>query len=365
MSTRASGVAAPARGRAATFHPLRVSRVERLTSDAVAVSFDVPGDLAEQYAFDAGQSLTLRRTVDGSEHRRSYSICSPPGAGLRIGVREIPDGLFSSWLVHEIAVGDVVEVAAPSGAMRADATEGARHLCIAVGSGITPLLSIASAVLSHPDARVSLLYGNRTSATVMFAEEVADLKNAHPDRVDLVHVLSREPREVELFSGRLEGDRLRTILTACVPLAAVDHVWLCGPVAMVEDARAALAALGVAPERIHVELFHVDAPPPELHRSSAAVQGERTALTVVLDGRSTTTATPRTTTLLDAARSTRPDVPFACTGGVCGTCRALVREGEVEMVRNYALEDDEVSAGVVLTCQTFPLSEAVRVDFDA
>lgn len=357
--------AEPVRSRAATFHPLRVSGVERLTDDAVAVSFEVPAELADQYAYAPGQSLTLRRFVDGAEHRRSYSICSPLGAGLRIGVREIPDGLFSSWLVHQVRVGDVVEVAQPAGAMTADPGRPGRHLCIAVGSGITPLLSIAGSVLAHPDARVSLLYGNRTSRTVMFAEEVADLKNAHPARVDLVHVLSREPREVELFSGRLEGERLRTILTSCVPLADVDHVWLCGPLAMVEDARAVLADLGVPAERVHVELFHVDAPPPQLQRVSAAPEGETSELTVVLDGRTSTAATARTATVLDAARATRPDVPFACTGGVCGTCRALVREGEVEMVRNYALEDDEVEAGFVLTCQSFCVSASVCVDFDS
>nr|BFF17714.1 hypothetical protein GCM10025730_12350 [Promicromonospora thailandica] len=211
------------------FHTLTVRDVEPLTEDAAAVTFDLPADLRAAFDFAAGQSLTLRRVVDGVEHRRTYSICAPVGSPPRIGVREVPDGLFSSWLVHEVRPGDRVEVQAPSGSFRADPAVGGRHLCIAAGSGITPVLSIASTLLGNPDARVTLLYGNRTTGSVMFAEELADLKDAHHDRLDLVHVLSREPRDVDLFSGRLDGDRLRDLLTLVVPVRDMDHVWLCGP----------------------------------------------------------------------------------------------------------------------------------------
>jgi ring-1,2-phenylacetyl-CoA epoxidase subunit PaaE len=351
-------------GRAA-FHPLRVAAVERLTDDSAAVTLDVPTGLRDVFAFAAGQSLTLRRTIDGQEHRRSYSICAPVGAQPRIGVREVPDGLFSRWLVREVAVGDTVEVQPPSGSFRVGPDQGGRHLCIAAGSGITPMLSIASTVLARPDARVTLLYGNRRTDTVMFAEELADLKNRYGPRLDLVHVLSREPRDVELFSGRLDADRLRRLLTALVPLRGLDHVWLCGPFGLVSDARAVLEELGVPRERVHVELFYVDEPPPEVHRPDAVLEGDVSAVTVVLDGRTTTTPMSRAATVLDGAAAVRHDLPFACKGGVCGTCRAQVTAGRVEMRRNYALDDDELARGYVLTCQSLPVGDAVTVDFDA
>lgn len=347
------------------FHELRVADVERLTDDAAAITFEVPDELRDEFAFAAGQSLTLRKVVDGVDHRRSYSICAPVGARPRVGVREIPGGMFSSWLVRDVRPGDVVEVQTPTGSFRADATQGGRHLCIAAGSGITPMLSIASTVLAHRDAQVTLLYGNRTTGSVMFAEELADLKNRYGPRLDLVHVLSREPRDVELFSGRLDADRLRRLLTLLVPVDGVDHVWLCGPFGLIADAREVLAELGVPRERVHFELFHVDEPPPELVRADTQIAGETSEVTVTLDGRTTTSAMSRGQSILDGAAATRHDLPFACKGGVCGTCRALVTDGEVDLRRNYALDDDEVERGFVLTCQTLPVSERVTVDFDA
>jgi ring-1,2-phenylacetyl-CoA epoxidase subunit PaaE len=351
------------------FHTLTVAAVERLCEDAVAVTFDVPPELVDAYRFCAGQSLTLRRFLDGQEQRRSYSICAAVGRPLRIGVREIPDGLFSSWLVHDVGPGTEIEVQTPSGGLRADPAEPARHLCIAAGSGITPMLSIMATVLGHPDAspqtQVSLLYGNRTSGTVMFAEDLGDLKNRFGPRLQLVHVLSREPRDVELFSGRLDADRLRRLLGVLVPVHDVDHVWLCGPFAMIDDARAVLDELGVDRTRVHVELFYVDEPPPQLRRDAAAPGGEVSDVTVVLDGLTATTPMSRDRPILDSAQATRSDLPFACKGGVCGTCRALVREGAVDMRRNYALEQAEVDEGFVLTCQSLPVSDCVTVDFDA
>lgn len=357
-------VEAPTR-RTAPFHTLRVARVERLTDDSVAVTFEVPEELREEFAFAAGQSLTLRRFVDGREERRNYSICAPAGRPPRIAVREVPDGLFSRWLVREVGPGTEIDVQRPTGSFRADPAEPGRHLCIAAGSGITPMMSIATTVLTNPGSQVTLLYGNRSTASVMFLEELADLKNRYGSRFDLVHVLSREPRDVELFSGRLEGDRLRTILQLLVPLADVDHVWLCGPFAMITGARELLTGLGVAPDRVHLELFYVDEPPPELRHADAVATGETSEVTIVLDGRSTTTPLPRDRTILDAAQAGRSDLPFACKGGVCGTCRARVCAGEVDMRRNYALEPAEVDASFVLTCQSFPVSEHVTVDYDA
>jgi len=359
---------APARSSRRAFHPLTVAEVEHLTDDSAAITFVVPDELRDDFAFAAGQALTLRRTVDGQDHRRTYSICAPAGASPRVGVREIPGGFFSSWLVREVRTGDVIEVQAPTGSFRADPEAGGRHLCIAAGSGITPMLSIASSVLTHPDSDVTLLYGNRTSRSVMFAEELADLKNRYPARLDLVHVLSREPRDVELFSGRLDADRLRRLLTALVPLQGVDHVWLCGPFGLIADAREVLAELGVAEDRVHFELFYVDEPPPEVVRpdpTDTPAAADASAVTVVLDGRTTTTPMSRAQSILDGAAATRSDLPFACKGGVCGTCRALVTDGATDMRRNYALGDDEVERGFVLTCQTHPVSDSVTVDFDA
>ncbi|MFT4082867.1 MAG: phenylacetate-CoA oxygenase/reductase subunit PaaK [Nocardioides sp.] len=348
------------------FYRLRVAAVESLTEDAVAVTFEVPDELALLFDFAAGQSLTLRRIVDGVEHRRSYSICAPAGARPRVGVRELPGGgLFSTWLTREVRVGDLVEVQPPTGSFAVDPTAAGRHLCIAAGSGITPMLAIASTVLRNPGAEVTLLYGNRTTSSVMFVEELADLKNAHGPGLNLVHVLSREPRDVELFSGRLDADRLRRLLPTMVSLAAVDHVWLCGPLGMVRDARDVLAELGVPGERVHAELFYVDEPPPPVHHADAALEGEVSQVRLVLDGRRTEAAMPRAKTILDAAGAVRNDLPFACKGGVCGTCRAKVTSGEVEMRRNYALDAEEVRAGFVLTCQSYPRSDQVTVDFDA
>ena len=347
------------------FHALTVAGVERLTDDSAAVTFAVPASLRDAYAFKAGQSLTLRRTIDGTEYRRQYSICAPVGAAPRVGVREVPGGLFSSWLVRDVAVGDTVEVQTPGGSFQSDPATAGRHLCIAAGSGITPVLSIAASALANPRSQVTLLYGNRKTGTVMFAEELADLKNRYPGRLELVHVLSREPRDVELFSGRLDAERLRRLLPLLVPLGSIDHVWLCGPFGLINDARAVLDELGFPRDRVHFELFFVDEPPPEVHHAEAVVEGRTSDVTIVLDGRSTTAAMPQSQPVLDSGAAIRSDLPFACKGGVCGTCRARVTAGEVDMRRNYALSDDEVERGFVLTCQSRPVSPAVTVDFDA
>lgn len=354
--------------RTAGFHRLRVAAVERLCDDAVAVTFDVPGDLGELYVFRPGQYLTLRQETAEGEERRSYSICAPSGAAPRVGVRRVEGGLFSEWLVDRLEPGDEVEVGPPAGSFTPELTAGTHHGLIAAGSGITPVLSIAASLLgAHDDTRVTLLYGNRRSDTVMFTEEIADLKNAYGPRLHLLHVLSREPTEADIFNGRLDADRMRTLFGALVDVEDVDHWWLCGPLGMTEDALAVLEDLGVERKQIHRELFYVDEPPPEPHRDedAAAFDGEGSEVTVVLNGRTTRLTLPRTVSVLDGAQKVRGDLPFACKGGVCGTCRAKVTDGEVTMRRNFALEDDEVEAGFVLTCQTRPVSDSVTVDFDS
>jgi ring-1,2-phenylacetyl-CoA epoxidase subunit PaaE len=240
------------------------------------------------------------------------------------------------------------------------------HVFVVAGSGITPVLSLAGSVLRDGTSTVTVFYGNRRTNTVMFADELADLKDRYGPRLQLVHVLSREPRDAELTSGRLDAARLRTLVENLVDAERVDHWWLCGPHGMVDDARALLADLGVPTQKVHQELFYVDDVAPEPVRGDEeTVVGPSSQVTIVLDGRSTTLALPQGVPVLDSAQKVRSDLPFACRGGVCGTCRARVTDGEVTMRRNYALEPAEVDAGYVLTCQTLPVSEAVTVDFDA
>jgi ring-1,2-phenylacetyl-CoA epoxidase subunit PaaE len=350
----------------ARFHALTVSEVLPLCEDAAAVTFDVPSELDGLYSFRAGQSLTLRRMIDGVEERRSYSICAPVGAKPRIGVREVPGGHFSTWLVREVHPGDRIEALPPSGSFTPDVARAAHHVLIVAGSGITPALSILASVLRNPDATAILLYGNRRTDTVMFADELADLKDRYPARLELVHVLSREPREAELFTGRLDAEKLRILLPLLTSVRDVDHWWLCGPFGMVTDAKALLSDAGVARERVHQELFYVDDVPPEpVRHIEEAFAGQTSEVTLVLDGRTTTMTLPREVSVLDGAQRFRPDLPFACKGGVCGTCRAKVSDGEVEMRRNFALDPGEVAAGFVLTCQSHPVSAALTIDYDA
>jgi ring-1,2-phenylacetyl-CoA epoxidase subunit PaaE len=354
---------APARS---PFHRLRVARVDRLCADASAITFDVPAELAGAFAFRAGQAITVRRVVAGRDERRTYSVASPPGAPARIGVREVPGGAISSWLVHTVRPGDEIEVQAPSGAFTPDTTRPGTHVFIAAGSGITPVLSILTAMLAEPGTRATLLYGNRRSDSVMFLDELADLKDAHPARFELFHVLSREPQEVEAFNGRLDRGRLGELLPALCDVGAVDGWWLCGPYGMVTDAHSVLTALGVQGAAIHRELFYVEdtAPdPPRRRDTPGAAPGSE--VTVVLDGRATTTSVPWELAVLDGAQRVRPDLPFACKGGVCGTCRARLTHGEVRMRRNFALEQSELDAGFVLTCQALPVTRKVTIDYDA
>ncbi|MFB6893781.1 1,2-phenylacetyl-CoA epoxidase subunit PaaE [Kitasatospora sp. NPDC056327] len=375
VPTGPARAAAPAQdavrpARRPVFHALRIAGVERLCEDAVAVTFAIPDGLAEAFAFRPGQTLTLRRVVDGVDERRSYSICAPAGGPLRIAVREVPGGLFSRWLVRDARPGEEVEVLTPSGLFTPDLAEPADHVLLAAGSGITPMLSIAASVLAADrTSTVTLLYGNRRSDTVMFADELADLKDRHLGRLQLVHVLSRETRDAELLSGRLDPERVAALLAALVDVETVGHWWLCGPFGMVAGAKELLAGLGVPADRVHQELFHAGDEPVAGRPEDSPGGGDGAAagyseVTVVLDGRGSTLSLPCDRSVLDGAQRSRPDLPFACKGGVCGTCRALVTEGEVEMRRNFALEEKELAAGYVLTCQARPLTDRVTVDYD-
>ncbi|KAB1986674.1 2Fe-2S iron-sulfur cluster-binding protein [Streptomyces triticiradicis] len=352
----------------ARFHPLMVAAVDRITDDSVALTFAVPAELREDYRHAAGQHLALRRTADGTEIRRTYSICSPAPAPdgeaprtLRVGVRLVDGGAFSTYALKEIAVGDTVEVMIPAGRFTLEPSAGL-YAAVVGGSGITPVLSIVSTLLARePDASFCLIRSDRTSASTMFLEEVADLKDRYPQRFQLVTVLSREEQQAGLPSGRLDQERLTGLLPALLPVEQVAGWFLCGPMGLVEGAERALRGLGVSRTRIHEEIFHVDAAAPA---PSAVPAPAHSTVTARLDGRGGTWPVQDGESLLDAVLRNRPDAPYACKGGVCGTCRAFLVSGEVRMDRNFALEPEETEAGYVLACQSHPATEKVELDFD-
>jgi ring-1,2-phenylacetyl-CoA epoxidase subunit PaaE len=350
----------------ARFHPLPVAAVDRLTDDSVALTLTVPPELREEFRHAAGQHLALRRTADGKEIRRTYSICSPaPDAEgpreLRVGVRLVEGGAFSTYALKEINVGDELEVMTPAGRFTLDPAPGL-YAAIVGGSGITPVLSIAATLLARePEARFCLIRSDRTTASTMFLEEVADLKDRYPERFQLVTVLSREEQQAGLPSGRLDRERLTWLLPALLPVDRVAGWFLCGPFGLVQGAEKALRELGVARTRIHEEIFHVDAGAAPVQTVPAPAHSTVTAR---LDGRGGSWPVQDGESLLETVLRNRSDAPYACKGGVCGTCRAFLVSGEVRMERNFALEPEETQAGYVLACQSHPVTEKVELDFD-
>ncbi|MDT0320181.1 2Fe-2S iron-sulfur cluster-binding protein [Streptomyces millisiae] len=340
------------------FHPLTVTRRAELTDDSVALTLAVPPHLAETFRHLPGQHLTVRHGTA----RRTYSIASPPGAPeLTIGVRHIPGGLFSHHVLAAIGPGHTLHVLPPTGRFTLVPRPG-HFAAITGGSGITPVLAMATTLLeSEPSARFTLLRAERDAASAMFLDEVADLKDRHPERFQLLHALSREERHTGPATGRLTEPRLRRLLPALLPVDRVDGWYLCGPLGLVDAATTALRTLGVPQGLIHTELFHVKpapAPPPSETPHAAT-------LTATLDGRRASWPLAPGDTLLTTVLRNRPDAPYACRGGVCGTCRAKLVSGEVAMDRNFALEPAELAAGYVLACQSRPRTPAVELDFDA
>jgi ring-1,2-phenylacetyl-CoA epoxidase subunit PaaE len=373
---------APARRRA-SFNPLEVSDVRRLTSDSVEVTFAVPEDLADEYDYAAGQYVALRAMVpsyDGTpvELRRSYSICAAPKRGeIKVGIKKDTGGLFSTWANESLKAGDSIEVMSPQGTFvsKADLLHpgaGQHLVAIAAGSGVTPVMAITRSVLdSDPDATVDLVYANRSSSDVMFVEELADLKDVYPSRLALHHVLSREQRISPLLTGRLDAEKLEALLQHVLRTEDTDEWFLCGPMDLVQLVRDQLEANGVQAERIRFELFTTGevGDPSGAHGKPVEVSddAETRDIEFQLDGLRGSIATPVEAheTILNAALRARPDVPFACAGGVCGTCRAKLVSGDVSMDQNYALEPEEIDAGYILTCQAHPTTEKVVVDYDA
>ena len=362
------------------FHPLRVRSIEPDTDEAVIVSFDVPAELREVFAFNQGQYLTLRTAVDGEDLRRSYSICAGIDDGrLRVAVRKVAGGVFSQWINQRLSPGDSVQVMPPQGRfwVPLDATARRHYLGVAGGSGITPILSIMKTVLGRePLARFTLIYANRAAKSTMFKEEIEDLKNRYMARLVLHHVFSGEDTELPLNSGVMNRAKLAEFLARLVPAASIDHAFVCGPFQMNDEAEAALLAAGVPEERIHIERFGVAPQAANVAGEAVGAVGavehearpgdaERARIVIVRDGiRREFDFAKDDPSILDAASSAGLEVPFSCTSGVCGTCRAKLVEGRVRMTRNFALDRADLAAGFVLTCQSHPLTERVVLSFD-
>lgn len=381
--------AVPAKRRA-TFHTLRVSAVRPLTEKSIEVSFEIPADLQDEYNYVAGQYVALRANIDGQEVRRSYSICEAPTAGtIKVGIKRDHGGLFSNWANDHLAPGFEIDVMSPQGAFiskhrltdmndpeqlsAAAVKSGKAHfVAAAAGSGITPVLAIAKSLLAHEDTFVDLIYANRATAEVMFLEDLADLKDRYPARLAIHHVLSREQRQAPIYSGRLDVEKLNTIFDRLIDVPNVDEWFLCGPFELVQLIRDELTKREVPADQVRFELFTTgepgEGPSAQAGRPvEVDPEGENFDISFNLDGLSGEVQSPKDAreTVLNAALRVRPDVPFACAGGVCGTCRAKVVEGTVDMAENYALEADELQRGYVLTCQSRPTSDRVVVDFDA
>jgi len=355
------------------FHPLRVRSIEPDTAEAVIVSFDVPQELRGVFGFTQGQYLTLRKEIDGQDLRRSYSICAGVDDGeLRVGVRKVQQGLFSNWINSSLQPGDTLQVMAPQGRFFVPIEPKARrhHVGIAGGSGITPILSIMKTVLARePLSRFTLIYGNRQLRSTMFKEEIEDLKNRYMTRVVLQHVFSDEHTDVPINVGVMNREKIAEFLQGLVPPGSIDHVYICGPFQMNDEAEAALLEAGVPEERIHIERFGLAQSPTGtvgavVHEPQPG-DAETARITIVRDGLAREIPfTKGQPSILDAASSAGLEVPYSCTSGVCGTCRAKLLEGEVRMERNFALDKNEVAGGFILTCQAHPLTERVRLSFD-
>lgn len=353
------------------FHKLRVAEVKRETPDAVSVRFELPEALRETFAFRAGQHLTFRREIGGEEVRRNYSVCVAPSEGLlKIGVKKIAGGAFSSWVNDELKAGDELDVMAPHGSFcwNFEAEARREYVGFAGGSGITPVLSLMKTALAmEPHSRFTLFYGNRNSIGVMFLDEIADLKDRYLDRLSVFHFLEDEEEEIDLFNGRLDRAKVDELLTSLVKPANVDAFFICGPGPMMDAAEEALLARGVEKSRILIERF-TTGPLSEAQAAAARALEQKAAglkMSVTLNGRRMNVSfDPAQHSILDNVRAAGLPAPFACKGGVCATCRAKVIAGEVSMKVNYGLSEQEIADGYVLTCQATPVSEGVTLTYD-
>ena len=352
----------------AKFHPLKVIALERPTSDAVAVTFDVPEELKDEFQFTQGQHLTLKKEINGEDIRRSYSICSCPlNDELTVAIKQLHGGAFSTYANESLQIGEEIEVMAPHGHFYVplDPTEARTYVAFASGSGITPIISIIETTLrTEPSSEFILFYGNRKTDSIIFHERLEALKNHFMGRLSLYHILSKERQESDLFNGRIDAEKVKSFSRIFFDPQEVDHFFTCGPEQMMLTVKEELQALGVADERIHMELF--TSPVGKLGAASKEIKHKKAhaEITVVLDGNSMTFPYDSEASILDVAFENGADLPYACKGGVCSTCVARVEDGKVEMDVNYALEPDELARGLVLTCQSRPKTELVRLNFD-
>ena len=351
------------------FHRLTIADVRRETPEAISIGFAVPEEMREEFAFTSGQYLTLRTKLDGAEVRRSYSICSGMDEGeLRVAIKQLDGGLFSSFANARLRAGDTIEVMRPEGrfGLAPDATAERTYVGFAAGSGITPIFSIIKTVLTRePQSHFVLFYGNKSSATIMFKDELDALKDRFVERLSVHHILSREMQDVDLLHGRLTGDKVPALIRTAGGIAAVDDVFLCGPLTMIEEVSATLTALGLPSARIHREVFTTETPPRPLKSTLVSHAREEISLTIRLDGALHKLAMRKDETVLEAAERHELDLPYSCRGGMCCTCRAKLMEGAGAMDQNFSLEPWEEEAGFVLTCQFRPATEKIALDYDA
>ncbi|MFL5335678.1 MAG: 1,2-phenylacetyl-CoA epoxidase subunit PaaE [Geminicoccaceae bacterium] len=355
----------------AAFHPLTVTGVRRETLESVVLTLAPPPAARDAFRFVQGQYLTLRTTLDGEEVRRSYSICAAAHEPeLRVGIKKIQGGLFSTWANEEVVPGQVIEAMPPLGNFHLplDPATHRYYVGFAAGSGITPLISILKTTLAaEPHSRFTLVYGNRVTSSIMFREDLEDLKNENLGRLALVHILSREQQDIELFNGRIDKAKCGQLLDHWLDIAGVDAAFICGPQDMMLQVSESLREHGLDQRRIKFELF-ATAEPGKRARKAAAESVSRTETcqaTITIDGRSRELEIAKQgPTVLDAALEAGMELPFACKAGVCSTCRAMLTEGKVDMDANYALEDYEIVHGYILTCQSYPTSDRLVVDFD-
>ena len=349
------------------FYQIKVKEVRREIEDAVSVAFDIPEGLMSTFTFSPGQYVTLKTNVQGEELRRSYSICSAPHEGeLRVAIKQIEGGKFSTYANQTLKEGDSLEAMPPMGNFKwSQGTEPSHLVGWAAGSGITPMMSIAKTVLqSDEHSTFTLFYGNKNSNSIIFKDELEDLKNSFVDRLEVHHILSREDQGSDATNGRIDGDKVKSFNHKFFDINTATGHYLCGPLGMIESVTETLQELGTAKEKIHFELFNTTSSSSAKQKETASSSSEWSSVTVVLDGEETHFEMKGKEYLLDAALDAGADVPYACKGAVCCTCRAKVLEGSAEMVMNYALVDEEVKEGYVLTCQTRATSEKLVVSFD-
>jgi ring-1,2-phenylacetyl-CoA epoxidase subunit PaaE len=354
-----------------TFHPLKVKNIRRETADCVSIAFDVPESILSDFEFKQGQYLTFRKEINGNEVRRSYSICSSPSdKELRVAIKQVEEGIFSTFINNELKVGDVLDTMTPQGLFTTPLHPDNKnnYLAFAAGSGITPVLSIIKSVLqTEPQSQFCLIYGNKNRSSIIFKSELEALKNKYMERFSVYHILSREQADAELLHGRIDAKKSAYFLDNIIDAHNISEVFLCGPEEMIMNVKDVLLASGVPENKVHYELFFstVAAQKQKQREESNIGQDTLSSVSIKLDGSTTVlTLGYNGESILDAALNNGADLPFACKGGVCATCRCKLEEGEVEMDVNYSLEKDEIEHGFILACQSHPRSEKVVVNFD-